>query len=229
MSATQTRSFTILLVEDSPVQQALTRRALEDSTLHADLHVVEDGVAALQYLKGEGEFRGANPRPDIVLLDLNMPRMGGHEFLDKLKADPKFSQIPVTVLTTSNADSDATASYAIRTESAEFHWITLHATLDSTPYRRLDVMLGTDAAGGSPVFISASYATVSGTDVAIWDSSDEAALELTSTGAHSHRGSLRVPMHTSGATGPVELALELEFTTEKWRWPPDLVCAVGHD
>jgi CheY-like chemotaxis protein len=114
MSTTQTRSFTILLVEVSPVQQALTRRALEDSTLAADLHVVEDGVAALQYLKGEGEFSNAqsNPRPDIVLLDLNMPRMGGHEFLDKLKSDPRISQIPVTVLTTSSADSDATASYA---------------------------------------------------------------------------------------------------------------------
>lgn len=114
MSTTEARSFTILLVEDSPVQQALTRRALEDSTLAADLHVVEDGVAALQYLKGEGEFsnKQTNPRPDIVLLDLNMPRMGGHEFLDKLKKDPKLAQIPVTVLTTSSADSDASASYA---------------------------------------------------------------------------------------------------------------------
>ena len=111
---TQTRSFTILLVEDSPVQQALTRRALEDSTLEADLRIVEDGVAALQYLHREGEFNdeSSSPRPDIVLLDLNMPRMGGHEFLDKLKSEPKLAQIPVTVLTTSNADSDATASYA---------------------------------------------------------------------------------------------------------------------
>jgi CheY-like chemotaxis protein len=110
---TQTKPFTILLVEDSPVQQALTRRALEDSTLSAaELHVVEDGVAAMQYLKGEGTFRNKNPRPDIVLLDLNMPRMGGHEFLAKIKSDPKLAHIPVTVLTTSNADSDATASYA---------------------------------------------------------------------------------------------------------------------
>jgi two-component system, chemotaxis family, response regulator Rcp1 len=111
--STDTHSFTILLVEDSPVQQALTRRALEDSTLTANLHVVDDGVAALQYLKGEGEFsKSRNPRPDIVLLDLNMPRMGGHEFLSKLKSDPKLAQIPVTVLTTSSSDSDATASYA---------------------------------------------------------------------------------------------------------------------
>lgn len=110
----ETRQFTILLVEDSPVQQQLTRRALEDSSLAADLHVVDDGVAALQYLKHEGDFMDAdaNPRPDIVLLDLNMPRMTGHEFLEKLKNDPKLASIPVTVLTTSSADSDATASYA---------------------------------------------------------------------------------------------------------------------
>ena len=113
-SGTQTKPFTILLVEDSPVQQALTRRALEDSTFVAELRVVDDGVAALQYLNGEGEFsdREANPRPDIVLLDLNMPRMDGHEFLEKLKSDDRLATIPVTVLTTSNADVDITASYA---------------------------------------------------------------------------------------------------------------------
>lgn len=113
-AGTQTKPFTILLVEDSPVQQALTRRALEDSTFEAELRIVEDGVAALQYLNGEGEFadRETNPRPDIVLLDLNMPRMDGHEFLGRLKSDEKLAMIPVTVLTTSNADSDATASYA---------------------------------------------------------------------------------------------------------------------
>lgn len=113
-STTQTRPFTILLVEDSPVQQALTRRALEDSTFEAELRIVDDGVAALQYLNGEGEFsdRAANPSPDIILLDLNMPRMDGHEFLEKLKSDPGLATVPVTVLTTSNADNDITASYA---------------------------------------------------------------------------------------------------------------------
>ncbi|MBZ0135361.1 MAG: response regulator [Planctomycetes bacterium] len=113
-SITQSRPFTILLVEDSPVQQALTRRALEDSTFEAELRVVDDGVAALQYLSGEGEFadRDANPSPDIILLDLNMPRMDGHEFLERLKTDPRFATVPVTVLTTSNSDSDITASYA---------------------------------------------------------------------------------------------------------------------
>ena len=113
MSTTQTRPFTILLVEDSPVQQALTRRALEDSTLDADLRVVEDGVEALAYLKQQGDYgHDSAPRPDIVLLDLNMPRMNGHEFLDKLKNDPELANIPVTVLTTSSAEGDVTASYA---------------------------------------------------------------------------------------------------------------------
>jgi hypothetical protein len=126
-------------------------------------------------------------------------------------------------------DLDTSPNYAIRTESPDLHEITLHATVDSTPYRRLVVRLHTDSAGGSPEFVHASYSTVSGAEVTLWESGDEAALELTSTGAHSHRGSLRVPMSTSGVTGPIELALELEFTTEKWRWPPELACAIGHE
>lgn len=111
MSLPETRPFTILLVEDSPVQQALTRRAIEDSTLEAHLHVVDDGEAAMRYLRGEGEYAGS-PRPDIILLDLNMPRMDGHSVLEALRAEPKLAAIPVTVLTTSTADSDVSASYA---------------------------------------------------------------------------------------------------------------------
>lgn len=116
MNATsaETDQFTILLVEDSPAQQQLTRRALEDSSLDANLQVVGDGAEALQYLKREGEYTvpGKSPAPDIVLLDLNMPRMSGHEFLEHLRSDDRLANIPVTVLTTSSADSDATASYA---------------------------------------------------------------------------------------------------------------------
>jgi CheY-like chemotaxis protein len=111
---TETRQFVILLVEDSPVQQALTKRALEDSTLEADLFVVDDGVEALKYLRREGEYadEDSHPRPDIILLDLNMPRMDGHTMLEKLAEDPNVADIPVTVLTTSSAESDVTASYA---------------------------------------------------------------------------------------------------------------------
>jgi len=110
----ETRPFVILLVEDSPVQQALTRRALEDSDLRAELHVVDDGEAAMQYLRNEGDYADdqAHPRPDIILLDLNMPRMDGHTMLEVLRQEPGIGDIPVTVLTTSNAEGDVTASYA---------------------------------------------------------------------------------------------------------------------
>ncbi len=113
-TTSQVSKFTILLVEDSPVQQALTRRALEDSDLEADLYVVGDGVEALDYLHGRGEFDAPDsaPRPDIILLDLNMPRMDGHTTLEKIRENESLAQIPITVLTTSDADSDATASYA---------------------------------------------------------------------------------------------------------------------
>jgi CheY-like chemotaxis protein len=110
-STAETRPFVILLVEDSPQQQALTRRAVEDSSLNADLRVVGDGEAALQYLRNEGEFSDS-PRPDIILLDLNMPRMDGNAMLQELRTDGRLRNIPVTVLTTSSSDADATASYA---------------------------------------------------------------------------------------------------------------------
>ncbi len=108
---TEARPFVILLVEDSPQQQALTRRAVEDSSLNAELRVVGDGEAALQYLRREGEYSEA-PRPDIILLDLNMPRMDGNSVLAELRSDERLQNIPVTVLTTSSSDADATASYA---------------------------------------------------------------------------------------------------------------------
>jgi CheY-like chemotaxis protein len=110
-STAETRPFVILLVEDSPQQQALTRRAVEDSSLNADLRVVGDGEAALQYLRNEGEYSDS-PRPDIILLDLNMPRMDGNAMLQELRTDGRLRNIPVTVLTTSSSDADATASYA---------------------------------------------------------------------------------------------------------------------
>lgn len=110
----ETRPYTILLVEDSPSQQALTRRALEDSSVAARLFVVDDGMEALKYLRHEGVYADASaaPRPDIILLDLNMPRMDGYQVLKQLKADPSLATIPVTVLTTSHSDADAMECYA---------------------------------------------------------------------------------------------------------------------
>jgi CheY-like chemotaxis protein len=89
----------------------LTRRAVEDSSLNAELRVVGDGETALQYLRKEGEYTDA-PRPDIILLDLNMPRMDGNAVLSELRSDERLQNIPVTVLTTSSSDADITASYA---------------------------------------------------------------------------------------------------------------------
>jgi hypothetical protein len=125
-------------------------------------------------------------------------------------------------------DLDATGNFAVRTEGPDTHAVQIYATHDGTPYRRLILTLRTDALGGSPQFVHASYATVSGPDVTTWESEDEAELTLTAD-AHHHRGALRVMMRPTGGTERVELTLDLDFTTEKWRWPPELACATGHD
>ena len=100
----------ILLVEDSPGDVRLTREALRDAKICNELHVVRDGEAALAFLRGEGEYAGA-PRPDIVLLDLNLPRKDGREVLEEMKADDDLRRIPVIVLTTSLAEQDVLRSY----------------------------------------------------------------------------------------------------------------------
>jgi chemotaxis family two-component system response regulator Rcp1 len=103
--------FEILLVEDSPSDVALTREALR-LLAGADLrlHVVSDGVCAMAFLRREDAYRGA-PRPDLVLLDLNMPRKDGREVLAEVKGDPDLRRIPVVVLTSSSADSDVRQAY----------------------------------------------------------------------------------------------------------------------
>ena len=102
----------ILLVEDNPGDARLTQEALKDSKLVNKLYVVEDGVDALRFLKNEGEFVNA-PRPDIILLDLNLPRMSGRELLEVIKADDVLKTIPVVVLTTSDDERDIVASYSL--------------------------------------------------------------------------------------------------------------------
>jgi CheY-like chemotaxis protein len=108
-----TTKLTLLLIEDSPVHQELTRRAIEAVGINVRLHVVSDGVEALDYLHRRGEYAStdASPRPDLILLDLNMPRMNGLELLEELKRDPGLRMIPVNILTTSDAGSDITTSY----------------------------------------------------------------------------------------------------------------------
>ena len=102
----------ILLVEDSPTDVLLTRRALEGRKLINHLHVVEDGVKAIAFLHREPPYAAA-PRPQLILLDLNMPRKDGREVLAEIKADEDLRMIPVVVLTTSNAEIDVLRSYKL--------------------------------------------------------------------------------------------------------------------
>ena len=100
----------ILLVEDSPGDVRLTIEALKDGKVRNDLSIVGDGVEALTFLKGEGKY-AESPRPDLILLDLNLPRMDGRELLAIIKQDEKLKRIPVVVLTTSEAEADVLRVY----------------------------------------------------------------------------------------------------------------------
>ena len=100
----------ILLVEDNPGDVRLTQEALREGKVHNELSVVGDGVDALAFLRREGGFADA-PKPDLILLDLNLPRKDGREVLEELKADPDLRRIPVVVLTTSKAEEDVIRSY----------------------------------------------------------------------------------------------------------------------
>lgn len=100
----------ILLVEDSPGEARLTREALKDGTIVHNLHVAADGMEALAFLRAVGVHAGA-PRPDLILLDLNIPKLDGAEVLAEIKTDPDLARIPVVVLTTSKAEEDIARSY----------------------------------------------------------------------------------------------------------------------
>jgi len=102
----------ILLAEDNPGDVKLTRKALEKGRLANNLHVVNDGVETMQFLRGEGEYEG-RPRPDLVLLDLNMPRKDGREVLEEIKGSDDLKRIPVVVLTSSEAEEDVIRSYEL--------------------------------------------------------------------------------------------------------------------
>lgn len=103
----------ILLVEDNPGDVRLTQEALRNGKVLNRLFVVSDGVEALAFLRREGKYADA-PRPDLILLDLNMPRMDGRECLAILKADPDLRRIPVVILTTSDAEQDILRSYDLQ-------------------------------------------------------------------------------------------------------------------
>ena len=100
----------ILLVEDNPGDVRLTIEALRESKIHNNLQVAKDGVEALAKLRRQGAY-GDSPRPDIVLLDLNLPKKDGREVLEEIKADEELKRIPVVILTTSQAEEDILKSY----------------------------------------------------------------------------------------------------------------------
>lgn len=102
----------ILLAEDNPGDVMLTRKALEQGKLANNLHVTTDGVDALEFLRQEGEYEDA-PRPDLILLDLNMPRKDGQEVLEELRGDDELRRIPVVVLTSSESEEDIVRSYEL--------------------------------------------------------------------------------------------------------------------
>jgi two-component system, chemotaxis family, response regulator Rcp1 len=104
------RPLRILLVEDNPADVRLTREALKDARMLNTLDVARDGVEALAFLRREGPYAYA-PRPDLLLLDLNLPRKDGREVLAEIKADPQLKRLPVIILTTSKADEDVLRSY----------------------------------------------------------------------------------------------------------------------
>ena len=102
----------ILLVEDSPSDTELTVEALADGHVGNNLSIVDDGEKALQFLHRQGAYADA-PRPDLILLDLNLPRKDGREVLAEIKSDPTLQMIPVVVLTTSGAEQDVQRAYAL--------------------------------------------------------------------------------------------------------------------
>jgi chemotaxis family two-component system response regulator Rcp1 len=106
----------VLLVEDNPGDVRLTVEALKESKMrHNNMNVVKDGVEALAFLHREGDYADA-PRPDLILLDLNLPKKGGHEVLAEIKADEQLKRIPVVVLTASEAEQDITRAYDLHAD-----------------------------------------------------------------------------------------------------------------
>jgi two-component system response regulator len=102
----------VLLVEDDPGDELMTREAFEDNKIRNTLHVVRDGEQALDFLYQRGDHTDS-PRPDLILLDLNLPKYDGRQVLEKIKSDPELSHIPVVVLTTSSAEEDILRSYRL--------------------------------------------------------------------------------------------------------------------
>jgi len=109
---TNAEGLEVLLVEDSPGDVRLTREALKDAKVHVNLHVAPDGAEAMAFLRREGQY-GSVPRPDLILLDLNLPKKDGREVLAEIKESPSLKSIPVVILTTSASEADILRSYRL--------------------------------------------------------------------------------------------------------------------
>ena len=112
MKTADIRPIEILLVEDSPSDAEFTAEALKEAKVRNHLSLVEDGVQAMEFLRRQGKYAQA-PRPDLIMLDLNLPRKDGREVLAELKADDNLKMIPVVVLTTSRAEQDVLRAYQL--------------------------------------------------------------------------------------------------------------------
>ena len=110
MTVERNEPIDILLVEDNPGDERLTREALKEGKVYSNLHWVKDGVEALEFLRKQGKYKNT-PRPDIILLDLNLPKKDGREVLQEIKNDDKLKRIPVVILTTSKAEEDVLKTY----------------------------------------------------------------------------------------------------------------------
>ncbi|MFD5429010.1 response regulator [Streptomyces sp. NPDC127084] len=109
---TAAQPIEVLLVEDDPGDELMTREAFEDNKIGNTLHVVRDGQEAIDFLYRKGQYSDA-PRPDLILLDLNLPKYDGRQVLERIKADADLTHIPVVVLTTSSAEEDILRSYQL--------------------------------------------------------------------------------------------------------------------
>ncbi|MDX8149347.1 response regulator [Lentzea sp. BCCO 10_0061] len=112
MSESPLTVIDVLLVEDDPGDALMTQEAFEHHKIRNSLHIVKDGVEALEFLRREGQYKDA-PRPGLILLDLNLPRKDGREVLSEVKNDAELRSIPVVVLTTSEAEEDILRSYSL--------------------------------------------------------------------------------------------------------------------
>ncbi len=112
MTSPESRAIDILLVEDDPGDELITREAFEHNKIKNNLHVARDGEEGLDFLYRRGSFQDA-PRPELILLDLNLPKYDGRQLLEKIKSDSNLCHIPIVVLTTSSAEEDILRSYKL--------------------------------------------------------------------------------------------------------------------